>query len=166
MLAAASKAIRLAWRNPARAWLMVRMAVWVVLLSGVVKVATLPTALRLLSPRMKSKQDARADDLATAIDAVLSVNFLGLKPNCWKRAAVLHRYLSLRGVPTTIVFGVKKEVSGALKGHAWLQSEGEPVLESSPPSYHVTYLFPSSESFEGDLALMTNSEVIASGRDD
>jgi len=144
---------------------MARMAAWVVILSGVVKITTLPTALRLLSPRMKPKNDARADDLATAIDAVLSVNFLMLKQNCWKRAAVLHRYLSLRGVPTTIVFGVKNE-SGTLKGHAWLQCEGEPLLESSPPAYHVTYSFPSSESFEGDLALMTNSEVLTSGRND
>lgn len=144
---------------------MTRMAVWVVILSGVVKIATLPTALRLLSPRMKPKNDARADDLATAIDAVLSVNFLMLKQNCWKRAAVLHRYLSLQGVATTIVFGVKKE-SGTLKGHAWLQCEGEPLLESFPPSYHVTYSFPSTESFEGHLALMTNFEAIRSRRND
>ncbi len=165
MLAAAFRAIRLALRDPARAWLMMRMAAWVVVLSGVVKITSLPAALRLLSPKMKPKHDARADDLATAIDAVLGVNFLMLKQNCWKRAAVLHRYLSLRGVPTTIVFGVKNE-SGTLKGHAWLQCEGEPLLESSPPAYHITYSFPSSESFEGDLALMANSEVIASGRDD
>src|SRR5437588_7718015 len=118
MLAAAFRAIRLAWRNPSRAWLMARMAVWVVILSGIVKITTLPTALRLLSPKMKPKNHARADDLATAIDAVLSVNVLMLKQNCWKRAAVLHRYLSLRGVPTAIVFGVKND-SGTLKGHAW-----------------------------------------------
>src|SRR2546421_3643911 len=106
MLAAASRAIRLAWRNPSRAWLMARMAVWVEILSGVVKITTLPTALRLLSPKLKpQKSAARNDDLATAINAVLSVNFLMLKQNCWKRAAVLNRYLSLRGVPTTIVLG-------------------------------------------------------------
>ena len=155
MLAAASKAIRLARRNPARAWLMARMAAWVVLLSGFVKIASLPTALRLLSPKTRATNDAaRASDLATAIDAVLGANFLMLKPSCWKRAAVLHRYLGLRGVPTTIVFGLRREDSGALKGHAWLQSEGRPVLEQTAPSYNVTYSFPSAESFEGDLAIL------------
>ena len=158
MLAATFKAINLAARNPARAWLMARMAAWVVVLSGFVRIASLPTALRLLSPKNPMSRDAaRDDDLATAIDAVLGVNFLMLKPNCWKRAAVLHRYLGLRGVPTTIVFGLRREESGALKGHAWLQREGEPLLESNPPAYNVTYSFPSAESFEGDLAMMINS---------
>ena len=155
MLSAVAKAIRLARRNPSRAWMMARMSAWVVVLSGLVKFASLPSALRLLSPKTRATKDAaRASDLATAIDAVLGVHFLFLKPSCWKRAAVLHRYLGLRGVPTTIVFGLRKDDDGALKGHAWLQSEGRPVLELTAPSYNVTYSFPSAESFEGDLAIL------------
>jgi hypothetical protein len=126
-------------------------------LSGVVKVSSLPAALRLLSTHARPNKTHSSDaDLATAIDAVLGIDFLMFRPSCWKRAAVLHRYLSLNGVPTTIVFGLRKEVDGALKGHAWLQSAGEPLLEKQLPAYTVTYSFPSAQSFEGDLAIMTS----------
>lgn len=136
---------------------MTRMALWVVVLSSVVKISSLPSALRLLSTHPRSNRTtASGADLATAIDAVLGVNFLVLRPSCWKRAAVLHHYLSLNGVPTTIVFGLRKEESGELKGHAWLQSAGEPLLEKQLPAYTVTYSFPSAQSFEGDLAIMTS----------
>jgi hypothetical protein len=157
MLTAVSRAIKLVQRNPTRAWLMARMAGWVFVLSGVVKVLSLPAALQLLSPNARHTEAALAnDELATAIDAVLGANFLMFKRSCWKRAAVLHRYLSLSGVPTTIVFGLRKE-DGALKGHAWLQSSGEPVLEKRFPAYTVTYSFPSTQAFDGDLAMMTSS---------
>jgi hypothetical protein len=149
------KGLKLAIRKPARAWMMARMAGWIVILSGLVKVCPLPTALRLVSTTTRGKRtEENRDDLSTAIDTILSLDFLVFKPSCWKRATVLHRYLALRGVPTTIVFGLRKETGGELKGHAWLEAEGAPILEASPPQYKVTYMFPSAEKFEGELALM------------
>ncbi|HMH45939.1 MAG TPA: lasso peptide biosynthesis B2 protein [Pyrinomonadaceae bacterium] len=123
---------------------MARMAVWVLVLSAVVRIWSLPRALRLIS--IKGKPDASITDdqeLPTAIDAILGVNVSVFKPICWKRAAVLHRYLGLRGLESTIVFGVRKEAAGELKGHAWLEHEGQPIFEPSPPAYTVTYTFPS-----------------------
>jgi hypothetical protein len=70
---------------------------------------------------------------------------------------VLHRYLALRGVPTSILFGVLKDASGELKGHAWLERDDRPVLEPPGPSYKVTYKFPSSESVEIPLQIMDAS---------
>lgn len=134
---------------------MMRMAWWVTALSALVKVSSLPRALQLIAPRETSRRARNPltqRDLSTAIDAVLGINVLALKPNCWKRSVVLHRYLALNGTQTRIVFGVKREADGELKGHAWLELNGEPILESSPPNYKVTYTFPSSQSFEIDLA--------------
>jgi hypothetical protein len=146
-------------RNPARAWLMARMAAWVLVLSGLVNFCSLPRALRLVSTGTRDKGKEKVDraELSTAIDAVLGANFFVFKPNCWKRATVLHRYLALRGVATKIVFGLRKEPDGELKGHAWLEAEGQPILESAAPAYKTTYTFPSADPFEGELALMAQT---------
>jgi Transglutaminase-like superfamily len=73
---------------------------------------------------------------------VLSVDLLTLKPICWKRAAILHRYLARKGINSRIHFGVRNNADGAVSGHAWLESGGTAVLESQPPDYVVTYSFP------------------------
>jgi hypothetical protein len=163
MFQAFRRAIAVILRNPARAWLMARMAMWVLILSGLVNFCSLPRALRLVSTSTRRKQNGKASDraeLSTAIDAVLGANFFVFKPNCWKRATVLHRYLALRGVATTIVFGLRKELDGELKGHAWLEAEGQPILESAAPAYTTTYTFPSTDQFEGELALMAQTRQI------
>lgn len=159
MFRLAARAIRLTVRRPARVWLLVRMATWVVVLSGLVKVLALPRALSFVATDVRSDRDIHnrdIQDLSTAIDAVLGTDLLMFTPKCWKRATVLHRFLALNGIATTIVFGVRKEANGELKGHAWLQTEGGPFLESEPPLYNVTYTFPSAQSFDTDWALMGN----------
>jgi hypothetical protein len=151
-----ARAIGLTVRRPARVWLLARMATWVVILSGLVRILTLPRALRFVSTdvRTKSTGGIKSNDLSSAIDALLGLNMLMFRPNCWKRATVLHRFLALNGVATTIVFGVRKEPDGELKGHAWLQADDRPFLESEQPLYNITYSFPSRQSFDIQLAAM------------
>ncbi len=156
MFRVVARAIRLTVHRPARMWLLARMATWVVILSGLVKVFTLPRALSFVATNVRSNRDTNLDvqDLSSAIDALLAVDVLMFKPKCWKRATVLHRFLALNGIATTIAFGVRKEAGGELKGHAWLQTDGRPFLESEPPLYNITYTFPSRQSFDNELALM------------
>ena len=132
------------------------MAVWVVALSVLARLLPLSRALEIVSARVRKSTNVVANpvQLATAIDALLEANFLVFKPSCWKRATVLHRYLARAGVATTIRFGVRKDADGELKGHAWLELNGKPILESSPPVYTVTYSFPSNEPFNVDLAVL------------
>lgn len=147
------RALKLTTRDPARAWLLARMAGWVVILSGLARLLPLSRALRIVSTEVRERStEVNVDlvQLSTAIDALLEADFLVFKPSCWKRATVLHRYLALAGLATTIRFGVRKDDS-ELKGHAWLELKGEPILESSPPEYTVTYSFPSNEPFNVDL---------------
>jgi hypothetical protein len=130
--------------SPREAWLLMRMAWWVVVLSVAARVYSLPRALEIVTG--ESKGTARAsineNDLARAIDLLLAIDFLMFTPVCWKRAAVLHRYLSRNGISTRIIFGVRNESDGKVAGHAWLEREGQPILESTPPEYVVTYSFP------------------------
>jgi len=136
--------------RPEEAWLLLRMAWWVAVLSVTARVSSLPRALQIVAGNGKQyAQAANEKELARAIDLLLSVDFLMFRPICWKRAAVLHRYLSRSGMPTRIIFGVRNEFGGKVAGHAWLEHDGQPILESAPPEYVVTYSFPSSQPYTG-----------------
>lgn len=132
-------------RTPREAFLMFRMAGWVVLLSGLIRVQPLPRVLNLITPRAPVKplkQFPSTERIAQLLDMLLGIDAFVFRPICWKRAAVLHRYLALHGMRTSIVFGVRKQNEGLLEGHAWLEAGHEPILEKSPPEYRVTYSFP------------------------
>jgi len=121
------------------------MAWWVAVLSITARCYSLPRALQIVAGKQNRKYSdaaANGDELARAIDLLLSADFFIFKPICWKRAAVLHRYLSRSGVATRIIFGVRNDTGGNVAGHAWLEADGEPILESAPPDYVVTYSFP------------------------
>ena len=152
------RALQLTTRDPARAFLLARMAGWVVVLSALARLLPLSRALQIVSTEVRQKStNVDPVQFSSAIDALLEANVFVFKPSCWKRATVLHRYLALAGVPTTIRFGVRKDADRELKGHAWLELNGKPILESSPPTYTVTYSFPSNQQFEGDLAVLASS---------
>jgi transglutaminase superfamily protein len=134
--------------RPGEAMLLCRMAWWVAVLSITARLSSLPRALQLVAGNGNSPQDpspvANQEELARAIDLLLSADILMFKPICWKRAAVLHRYLLRNGVATRIIFGVRNETDGKVEGHAWLEANGQPILENTPPDYVVTYSFPNS----------------------
>ena len=134
--------------QPREAVLLCRMTWWVVVLSIAARMLPLPRALELVAGRQdqSARQDrgAQAADRATqerlarSIDLLLSADVWMFKPICWKRAAVLHRYLP----QTRVVFGVRNDASGDVNGHAWLEVDGQPILETTPPEYLATYSFP------------------------
>ena len=152
--------MRLIASRPGRAILILRMAFWVTVLSLAVKRYSLPRALQIVAAPRAGRASAREDgdeDLATAIDALLDLKVFVFKPVCWKRTAILQRFLTLRGRVTTINFGVRRGESGKLDGHAWVESSAGPILESERPDYTVTYVFPSSTPFEIELASLANT---------
>ena len=145
--------------RPGEALLLCRMAWWVTVLSVSARWFSLPRALAIVAGSKTSATPADGpavqERLARTIDLLLSADVLHFKPICWKRAAVLHRYLSHNGITTRIVFGVRDDSNGKVDGHAWLEAAGEPILESSPPEYVVTYRFPSTEHPDPSLATLS-----------
>jgi hypothetical protein len=153
------RGIRKCVTQPGEALLLCRMAWWVVVLSVAARCYSLPRALQIVAGR-RSQTGIATDPLsqqklARAIDLLLSTDVWMFKPICWKRAAVLHRYLSRSGTQTRIIFGVRNDRSGKVTGHAWLESEGQPILETTPPEYVATYRFPSNERFDPQLATIS-----------
>ena len=145
--------------EPAEALLLCRMAWWVMVLTIAARCYSLPRALSIVAgnktKRTPSQDTAVQERFARSIDLLLSADLFLFKPICWKRAAVLHRYLSRHGITTRIVFGVRNDSQGTVAGHAWLEAEGEPILETAPPEYVVTYRFPSNERFDPQLATVS-----------
>jgi hypothetical protein len=148
--------------QPKEALLLLRMAWWVSVLSAAAKVCPLPRALDMVSgPANSNTHDFDPDlpnRLARSIDTLLSANFLHFTPVCWKRAAVLRRYLSRNGIDTTIQFGVRTEEIGRVDGHAWLELNGKPFLETAPAEYVVTYTYPSDKPYRSDAAVLSQSK--------
>lgn len=144
--------------HPTEALLLCRMASWLGVLSVATRLYPLPRALKMVAGHITNSQPSIDSEiqhrLARAIDQLLSIDLLIFKPICWKRAAILHRYLSLNGITSRIVFGVRNE-AGKISGHAWLETDAGPILESDPPNYVVTYSFPSDAPCETELALMS-----------
>lgn len=138
--------------QPGEALLLCRMAWWVSVLSVAARCFSLPRALAIVAggeTRATPSSDAEIQhQLARTIDLLLSVDVLHFKPICWKRAAVLHRYLARHGITTRIIFGVRNDPDGKVAGHAWLEAEDGPILENTPPEYVITYRFPPNERFE------------------
>ncbi|HEU4871283.1 MAG TPA: lasso peptide biosynthesis B2 protein [Pyrinomonadaceae bacterium] len=133
--------------HPGEVLLLCRMAWWVAILSIAARWYSLPRALEIVAgrqpPQRASIDPATHERFARTIDLLLSADIWIFKPICWKRAAVLHRYLARNGMPTRIIFGVRNDPSdGEVTGHAWLESEGQPILETTLPEYVATYKFP------------------------
>jgi Transglutaminase-like superfamily len=149
---------------PGEALLICRMAWWVSVLSIAVRLRPLPRALGMISNageqvRNSTTYDSTvAEKLARTIDQLLSVDMLMFKPICWKRAAILHRYLSLNGIASRILFGVRNDPTGQVTGHAWVESDGNPVVEFQPLDYVVTYTFPSNGPCNTELALLSTEQ--------
>lgn len=140
--------------RPRRAWLLGRIVLATILLSVVIKRRPLPSALSRFSVEADDAGKALAPgdaELVTAVDAVLGMDLWVFRPLCWKRAILLHRLLGLRGYATSVVFGVRASAKEAIAGHAWLERDGTPIFESTPPDYAVTYRFPSNGSCQVDL---------------
>jgi hypothetical protein len=142
-----SRAARMLVREPTSALLIIRMAGWVIVLSVMLRFVSIPRALGIVQPR-RIRAKRPVDEvpvqrrLAGLLDSLLSTDVLTFTPTCWKRAAILYRFLALNGIESRVLFGVKVEHGGELKGHAWLEAEGKPILEHGIPDYTVTYSFP------------------------
>ena len=153
-----------AWRKcitqPKDALLLLRMAWWVSVLSAAAKLCPLPRALEIVSGRKEMNTHDHDPELplrlARSIDGLLSADLFYFKPSCWKRAAVLRRYLSKNGIATTIQFGVRNEEIGKVDGHAWLELNGKPFLETAPPEYVVTYTYPSDKPYRAEAAILSS----------
>ena len=132
--------------TPREAALRARMAAWVVLISVVARLTSLPRAQKIVSSRVRPSSAGGGSDvpakLGRAIDSVLGIDLFVFRRSCWKRALVLQRFLALNGIESRVKFGVQKAADGSINGHAWLEHQGRALLENDPVTYVVTFSLP------------------------
>jgi hypothetical protein len=140
------RAIRAVWREPDLGLLALRMAFWVCVLSALAPLCSIPRAFRLITPRSRGlfacERRLAPARLAAVLDEILRLDVAAFTPICWKRAAILYRYLRLSGRDPRILFGMHKREKPELAAHAWVEVDGVPVFEASRPDYVVVYRFP------------------------
>jgi hypothetical protein len=143
--------------HPREAILSMRMALWIVLVSALVRLTTLARVQQIARCGIRSRPPVEPAvetpaKLARMLDSLLAIELLVFRRNCWKRALVLHRYLALNGIESQIRFGVRRESAGPVDGHAWLERNGEPLLEDNAASYVVTFSLPAEQALPGHSA--------------
>ncbi len=134
----------LVWRSPRSLRLAIWFLFWLAVFSLLTRFSSVSGGMKLLSPRPRRPHSHPAIPPVTAaliLDRLLSLDLWFIRPLCWKRAILLHRHLALEGVRTRIVFGVNRAGESILSGHAWLELDGHPFLEKSPPDYRVSFVF-------------------------
>ena len=131
---------------PREAALRARMAFWVVLVSVLARLTSLPRAQRVASFGVRSRSARRASvtpaQLGAAIDSVLGIDLFVFRRSCWKRAMVLQRFLALNGIQSRVHFGLRKGSEGKIEGHAWLEHQGRTLLERETGTYVMTFALP------------------------
>jgi len=144
-----AQAARFVAREPLSGLLIARMAAWVAATSLLLNLLPFEKAMVLITPLRRRAPVADAAEtaetqarLSRLLDLLLATDFWLYTPTCWKRAPVLYRFLALSGIRTRVVFGVRRQESGALDGHAWLEADGAPLLERTAPDYTVTFSYP------------------------
>jgi len=124
---------------------MSRMAVAYFAVSALARLLSLPRAFAHLSPRLRPQagDQRRTDAVVNALDTLLTARIPFLHPQCWRRAAVLHRFLRQEGIDTVIVFGVRTEGPRTVEAHAWIEHSGQPFAEAAETAaYQRVFEFP------------------------
>jgi Transglutaminase-like superfamily len=141
------KGIATAIRDPASAFLISRMALWIAVLPVLLRHLRVEQVINFATPRRRPPQkqgpvkELRQKRIGELADRLLKLDLLCFTPTCWKRAIVLYRFLALAGINSQVVFGVRQS-DGELKGHAWLETEDGPILEIEEPEYTRTFAHP------------------------
>lgn len=102
-----------------------------------------PLLLRLNLKRLlplidvRTSRPARAHTYALRLEQLVDGALAGLRPlfgsYCLSRGLTLFFFLRRAGFAPTLHFGMGK-VDGNFSGHCWLELEGKPFLEKTPPT--------------------------------
>ena len=116
-----------AWRS---AWLVARMAAWVMVLRVLVRVLALPRVVRLAEPSSLTSSPHERDVRRIVALAQTVTSRATRRPEtmCLVRSLVAYRYLARAGVQPELHVGFERSVGG-LRGHAWVMVNGAPVTD-------------------------------------
>jgi hypothetical protein len=144
----AMRALRLLWKRPGDFALALRMVGFILASAVLVRLTSVPRALRFLvrRPGARPLGAAEIERRVALLDGVIGVlkrDAPFLSPTCWERAIVLQRILAAGGLPADVALGLRPGPRGAVEGHAWVEREGAPLFEPEGPGYRAAFVFKS-----------------------
>ncbi len=145
-------------------WLFISILSLVTVLPFLIKLLSLSTLLRILTPVEPEAHKGRnletvKNKIVRFTDYIFGSNLCIYQPTCLRRSLVLYHFLRKAGFSIHICFGVRfpsREEKNRLEGHAWLTYNGEVFLEKNiemTKTYKVTYCFPELEKQTAQTAL-------------
>jgi transglutaminase superfamily protein len=134
---------RLLFRDPSSLLLTLRAFAWALTLTIAGPLVRVPSMLRMTETKRRwpERRHRSPEEVARCVDRVFHAGVFR-DGTCWKRSAVLRRYLQMQDIETDVIYGVRKKDDGSLAAHAWLERNGAPILEREPPDYTVTFRHP------------------------
>lgn len=97
----------------------------------------MPDAILALRQRHRVRASPQVDQLGLARHlawaTVKTIGFLPTDSRCLMRSATLLDLLAARGIPATLCLSVSPEPQ--FESHAWVEHEGEPLLEPGGPDH-------------------------------
>ena len=120
-------------RSPSDAWLAIRMALWRLAVPLLKWLLPLPRLARLMwATGTGAKRDpAREQTIVALSEALCGPHGGRILDNCLERSLVSYRFLSQAGAEPELAFGMARDKSDPVGGHAWVRLDGEPVHDSN-----------------------------------
>lgn len=106
-------------------------------------IVSIPRLMTIYDARPAQPSRARLTPDRLAYLATLLVHLTLRDRYCMKRSLLIFHFLRKWGYDASIHFGVERK-EGVLRGHAWIELNGEPVYESVDPRglYATTFVYP------------------------
>jgi Transglutaminase-like superfamily len=127
MTSSGERVSRQVFSSPSNALLALRMSGWMLVLPLAKRVVPFERLARIMSSDSRGKRVAGQERFVTLLACRLT-RFSG--SNCLERSLLLYRYLARAGANPTLVLGVGRGNRKRQSGHAWVVSDGVPVVDS------------------------------------
>ena len=149
--------LRTHFNSPLDVLWFAEIALLITVLPAMLRVMSLPTVLRLLTPRQSQRIRYVPDKekVARYTDWILRRRVWIYQPNCLKRSLVLYHFLRKSGLKVNIHLGLRRITdqfatepirrSNNFRGHAWLTANDHILLERHDPiqtHFKETYRYP------------------------
>ena len=132
-IAGRARVVRGCISSPSDAWLAIRMAAWRVIVPLLKWLLPLPRLARVMwAGRRRAERDRRREErIVTLAETLCGPHGGRLLDNCLERSLVSYRFLSQAGAEPELAFGVARDRTDPVRGHAWVRLDGEAVHDSA-----------------------------------
>jgi hypothetical protein len=117
-------------RSPGDAWLVARMTAWAIALRVLKRVVPLARLTRAMWRDSSSRKSPHGvEEIVALVRRACRLARLRRQTNCLERSLIGYRYLAAANASPRLVTGVRR-VGQEVHGHAWVEVDGQPVLET------------------------------------